>query len=126
MENAQRELPLVALLRGPETVRADILGSFGDLEDTAFTYAVRWSWDHRRVRDLTQSRASELMGIKAPHLSNILSGRKYLPAHKVNAFEAITGNTAVSQTMDRFAEIRKRQMADQLANLIAENIVRAA
>jgi predicted XRE-type DNA-binding protein len=124
--NSQRELPLVALLRGPEQVRDDILRTFGDYEEAAFTYAVRWAWDHRRVKDMTQARASELMGIQAPHFSNILSGKKYLPVQKINAFEAVVGNSAVSQTVSRFADIRKRQMADQLANLIAENIVRAA
>jgi hypothetical protein len=126
MTIAQTELPLVALLRGPDAIRADTLGGFGDLEDTAFTYAVRWAWDHRRIKEMTQARAAELIGIQAPHFSNILCGKKYLPAHKINAFEAVVGNTAVSQTITRFAEIRKRQMADQIATLIADNIVARA
>lgn len=120
------ELPLIGLLRGPDPIREDILRTFGDEEEAATRFAVRWAWDHKRVGAMSQEEAARLMGIKAPHFSNILNGRKYLPPHKINAYEWVVGNKAVSSTIKRFAEQRERHMTDGLAQVIAQNIVRAA
>ena len=126
MRASQREIPIVAALKSPDRVPDQVVASFGDYEETVVTYAVRWAWENRRIRDMTQARAAELMGLTAPHFSNILTGKKYLPAHKINSFESVVGNTAVSQTLQRFRELRSRDMATQIAQLVADNLVRAA
>ena len=126
MRASQREIPIVAALKSPDRVPDQVVASFGDYEETVITYAVRWAWENRRIRDMTQARAAELMGLTAPHFSNILTGKKYLPAHKINSFESVVGNTAVSQTLQRFRELRSRDMATQIAQLVADNLVRAA
>ena len=112
------ELPLVGLLKGPEDVRDDILRTFGDDEEKATKFAVKWSWLHRRVKSLDQRTAAERMGIPAPHLSNIPNGKKHLPPHKINAFEWITGNRAVSMTIERYRVIREQEHALLLAKAI--------
>jgi DNA-binding transcriptional regulator YdaS (Cro superfamily) len=120
------ELPLLAILRAPEPVREDVLRSFGDEEEPSTKFAVRWAWDHRRGKSMSQMEAARLMGIASPHLCNILSGRKYLPPHKINAYEQIVGNRAVSMTIERFRQIRERELVAGLARAVAENMVRVA
>jgi hypothetical protein len=119
-----RELPLIGLLRAPDPVRDDILRTFGDEEEHATKFAVRWAWDKRRAQEMTQTEAARLMHIKSPHLSNILNGKKYLPPHKLNAYEQIVGNRAVSMTIERFRQIRERELVTGLARVVAENMVR--
>lgn len=124
--NPQAELPLMGLLRGPDEVRDDILRTFGDDEEGATRFAVRWAWDHRRAKAMTQRQAAELVGIPAPHFCNILSGKKFLPPHKLNGFQWVVGNRAVSMTQARFDVIRAHEQHRQIAEMIAANIVRAA
>lgn len=112
------ELPLIGLLRAPEEVRDDILRTFGDEEEQATKFAVKWAWLHRRVKSMDQRTAAERMAIPAPHLSNILNGKKHLPPHKINAFEWIVGNRAVSMTIERFRILREQEHALQLAKAI--------
>lgn len=114
----QGELNLVALLKGPDFVRDDILRSFGDDEAKAVRAAIKWAWLHRRVRNMTQAFAASHIGIKPPHFANILNGKKYLPPGKINAFEWIVGNRALSLTIDRFRAIREEESALELARAI--------
>lgn len=118
MRNPQSELGLVALLRAPDLVRADILATFGDDEEAAIKFAVKWAWLHRRVKGMTQSSAAEHIGIRPPHFANILNGKKYLPPEKINAYEWIVGNRAVTLTIDRFRKIREEGSALELARAI--------
>lgn len=120
------ELPLIAILKAPDPIREDVLRSFGDEEESATKFAVRWAWDHRRSKGMSQMEAARLMGIASPHLCNILSGRKYLPPHKINSYEQIVGNRAVSMTIERFRQIRERELVAGIARVVAENMVRAA
>lgn len=120
------ELPLIGLLRAPDMIRDDVLRGFGDEEEGAVQFAIRWAWDHRRVRDMTQKRAAELCGMTASHFCNALAGKKYLPPHKLNAYEQIVGNRAVSGTIERFRQIRERETVAGLSKLIAEQITKAA
>jgi hypothetical protein len=117
----QGELRLLSLLKAPDPVRADILAAFGDIEERAVREAITWAWHHRRVRNMTQRSASEHIGVAAPHFANILNGKKYLPLGKLNAFEWIVGNRAVSMTIERFREIRSREVALELARVIVAN-----
>jgi hypothetical protein len=117
------QLPLVAELRGPLQVDPAIIASFGEDEEDAVKLAIRWSWDHRRIAGLTKTRFAELCGFKNSHLTNILQGGKYLPAQRINVWESILGNTAVSQTIARFAELRQRQLREEISLLVAEHLV---
>jgi hypothetical protein len=120
------ELPLIGMLKSPDPIREDILCSFGDQEEPATKFAVRWAWDHRRSKSMSQMEAARLMGIASSHLCNILAGKKYLPPHKINSYEHIVGNRAVSMTIERFRQIRERELIAGLAKVVAENLVRAA
>jgi hypothetical protein len=117
----QNELHLVALLRAPDHVRSDVLLSFGDDEHRAVKAAIKWAWLHRRVKGMTQRFAAEHVGIRAPHFTNILNGKKYLPPHKLNAFEWVMGNRAVSLTIERFRRMREEDPGLHLARAIVAN-----
>lgn len=120
------EFPFLAVLKAPDQIREDVLRTFGDDEEKATKFAVRWAWDHRRSQGMTQSKAAEFIHIKPSHFCNILSGKKYLPPHKINSYEQVVGNRAVSMTIDRFRQIRERDLVAGLAQAVAENMVRAA
>ena len=114
----QTELPILGLLQVPDQIRDDILRTFGDQEETATKFAVKWAWMNRRSKSLDQRTAAERMGIPSPHLSNILNGKKHLPPHKINSFEWVVGNRAVSMTIDRFRNIREQEQALVIARAI--------
>jgi hypothetical protein len=116
-------LPLIAGLRRPDGVGHDVIAAFGDDEEIAVKYAIAWSWDNRRVRGMTKTRAAELCGFKNSHLTNILAGKKHLPAQRINVWEECVGNTAVSQTIDRFRELRALQLRREVAELVGEHLV---
>lgn len=122
----QTQLSLLGLLKSPDDIRIDILRTFGDAEEAAVKFAIRWAWDKRRVQPMSQAVAAEHIGLSNSHFCNILSGKKYLPPHKINAFEWVVGNKAVSRTIERFREIREQEQTMQLAKLIAEQLTRAA
>jgi hypothetical protein len=94
----QTELNLLGLLKAPEPIRSDLLLSFGDDEEVAVKASLKWAWLHRRVK-MTQRLAAEHIGVKPSHFANIINGKKYLPPHKINAFEWIVGHRAVSLTV---------------------------
>jgi hypothetical protein len=122
----QSELPIIGLLRSPDEIREDTLRTFGDDEEGATRFAIKWSWNNRRDKSLDKSTAAQRCGIKAPHFSNIINGKKHLPPHKINAYEWVMGNKAVSMTIERFQQIRERDLVAGLARVVAENMVRAA
>lgn len=122
----QNELPLIGLLKSPDTILDDVLRTFGDEEEAATRFAVRWAWDNRRIRAMSQHTASEHVGMPASHFSCVLNGTKYLPPHKLNAFEWVVGNHALSQTINRFSAIREAEQARQIGLLVAETLVKAA
>jgi plasmid maintenance system antidote protein VapI len=113
----QGDLRLIGLLKGPDPVRGDILASFGDDEEKAVKAAIKWAWLHRRVK-MDQRVAAVHIGVQAAHLSNILNGKKHLPPHKINAFEWVVGNRAVTMTIERFRTIREEESALDLARAI--------
>lgn len=113
----QGELNILGLLKAPDPVRADILLAFGDEEERAIRAAIVWAWNNSRVK-MTKNSAAEHIGIQAPHFTNILNGKKYLPPHKINAFEWIVGNRALSMTIERFRKMREEESALELARAI--------
>jgi hypothetical protein len=120
------QLPLLAEFKGPAAIDAQVLASFGDDEELAIKQAIRWAWLNRRIPSMSQRRGAELLGMSASHFSNLLFRDKYLPPQKLNAFEWMVGNKAVSQTIRRFAEQRERELVDQVAQLVAQQMVRSA
>lgn len=122
----QSELPILGLLRAPDPIREDILRTFGDEEEGATRFAVQWAWNNRRDKSLDKRTAAQRCGIKSPHFSNIVSGKKHLPPYKINAYEWVMGNLAVSMTIARFRQIRERDLVAGVARVVAEHIVRAA
>lgn len=114
------------MLRAPDPIREDILRTFGDEEEAATEFAIRWAWDNRRSKQMTQATAAEHVGVAPSHFCNILAGKKYLPPHKINAYEWVVGNKAVSMTIERFQLIRERELIAGVARVVAENMVRAA
>lgn len=120
------ELPLLAMIRKPYEIELAQVESFGDDEETAVKRAITWAWQARRVKSMSQAHASELLDMQPQHFSNVLTGKKYLPLHKLNAFEQVVGNTAVTQTIRRFAGLREKHVTDQVAQLVAEHLARVA
>lgn len=126
-DTRNRELALLCDVRmKPAPIELSVLASFGDEEEAAVQAAITWAWLNRRVKRMSQRRAAELLGLTNSHLSNIFSGDKYLPPQKLNQFEWVCGNTAVTQTLARFREARERAMVNELAQLLAEQIGRVA
>lgn len=114
----QSELPIIGLLRAPDPIREDILRTFGDEEEKATRFAVQWAWNNRRDKSLDKRTAAQRCGIPGPHFSNILNGKKYLPPYKINAYEWVMGNRAVSMTIERFRRIREEEQALVIAKVI--------
>ena len=115
----------MGLLEAPAPLLPHQLAAFGDEEETAIKAAIKWAWLHRRVK-MEQSTASMHMGIPPSHLSNILNGKKHLPPHKINAYEWIVGNRAVSMTIERFRARREEEQALAIARQIVGARKRAA
>lgn len=61
--------------------------------------AISLCWHKRRVKISQRGAAAEL-GISYSHLSNILSGKKYMPNDKRIQFQALCGNWAIRQYED--------------------------
>jgi hypothetical protein len=120
------ELNLMCLIKGPDPVTPEVVGSFGDDEEQAVRKAIEWAWNHRRVKGMTKLHAATLVGMPHSHFTNMTNGKKNLAPWKINAYDWTVGNTAVSQTIERFKKIRKEQMAARLATMIVENIGVAA
>lgn len=67
--------------------------------------AVLLCWAKRRVK-YTMSDAATLLGLPKSHLSNILSGKKYLPFDFRIKFQALCGNWAIRQYEDSVCGFR--------------------
>lgn len=73
---------------------------------SSYREAVRACWAHRRSQRMTRATLAELTGMYPQHLSDYLDEsdvdrhgkeRRDMPAKYIAAFEAVTGNTYVSQ-----------------------------
>lgn len=113
MKSFNRELPLLAAIEGPKLVPSESVKACESYRD-----AVRLCWACRRVPGMTQRTAAELSGCYAPHMSGYLSdneGKRQLPADKIDAFEAVCGNYAITQWKVRQSGLH-----------LAEELMRAA
>lgn len=93
----QKELALIGRMDGPSAVPTAAVNA-------AKTYreAVRLAWQMRRVKEMNRAMLAALAELYAPHVTDYLNGddkpsRRDLPADAIARFEAVVGNTLVSQ-----------------------------
>lgn len=99
----QLQLPLLGRLDGPSVVPEQNIKACQSYRD-----AVRLCWGLRRVRAMTSLTLAESAGFPANHRSDYLSddeAKRELPAKYIRAFEAVCGNTAISQWIARGAKL---------------------
>lgn len=98
-EMTTREMPLLGEIKGPALLPDYLIARCSNETDS-----VMLCWHMRRVK-YSMSEAARLLGIPAPHLSNIIAGKKYLP-HNSIAFQQLCGNWAIRQYQDKSAGLR--------------------
>lgn len=89
-----KELPLLGEVKGPAMLPEYLIARCRNKTD-----AVMLCWHMRRVKYGVRE-AARLLGIPASHLSNIVSGKKYLPHNDVE-FQQLCGNLAIRQYEDK-------------------------
>ena len=97
LDTAQKQLSLLGRLDGPSVVPTHYIEGVA-----SYRQAVRLCWALRRVHYMTREQAAAEAGLYAKHVSDYLAeddkpGRRSLPAERVAAFEAVCGNSAISQ-----------------------------
>ncbi len=117
----QREMPFFQELKQAEYVDASHVDGFCTYRD-----AVMYSWENRRkgkglVESQDQSLCASIIGIHAPHFSRCVNPKTKSPmdlkTDLLPAFEAYTGNRAVTQYISKITsttsleEIQARRAA---------------
>lgn len=104
----QREMPFFEIVGEPEMLPEYLVGKFRNETDAVVT-----CWAKRRVK-FSISDASATLGMPKSHLSNILSGKKYLPNDFRIKFQALCGNWAIRQYEDAVCGFTtQRETAEQ-------------
>jgi hypothetical protein len=76
--------------------------------------AVSYCWAHRRVKGMGVTEAARYLGMPKSHLSNVLSGKKYLPWNRRLELQRLCGNWAIRQWEDRAAGfVTKRESPEE-------------
>jgi hypothetical protein len=93
----QREFPLLGRLDAPSAVPNQWIR-----HAKTYRQAVRLAWKLRRVQAMTQRQLASEAELYPQHVTDYLAAddkpqRRDLPADKVAQFEAVVGNTLVSQ-----------------------------
>jgi hypothetical protein len=93
----QLDLPLWGRVNGPSVAPLAYV-----VRCKTYREAVRMSWALRRVHHMTQQQLAAEAGLRAQLISDYLNPddkpqRRDLPAERIAAFEAIVGNTLVTQ-----------------------------
>lgn len=122
----QIPLQLLGVVGQPSTVAEYLIGRCKSEAD-----AVAICWHNRRVKFSLRA-AAGILGIPASHLSNILSGKKYLPHDFRARFQVLCGNWAIRQyedaqicakthfeTPDERIERLERQLAEERMRRVA-------
>lgn len=94
-----KELPLMAEVKGPQELPEYLIARCRTETD-----AVQLCWHMRRVKYGVRE-AARLLDMPASHLSNVISGKKYLPHNSVE-FQRLCGNLAIRQFQDREMGLR--------------------
>lgn len=93
----QRELPLMGRLEGPSVAPLELVRQCKTYRD-----AVRLSWKLRRVHYMTFAQLGAEADLYPQHVSDYLNAddkpkRRDLPADKLPQWNAVVGNTVVTQ-----------------------------
>lgn len=99
----QLELRLLCRLDAPSVVPPAVVA-----QGQSFRDAVKLCWSLRRVRNMTQARLAEEVGLYAPHVTRYLHDGKTqrdLPAWAIRGFECVCGNTAITQWLNQGAKL---------------------
>jgi len=93
----QLQLPLLGRLDGPSVVPSAYLKHV-----KTYRQAVRLCWALRRVHYMSQLQLAAEADLYFKHVSDYLAeddkpSRRSLPAEKIAAFQAVCGNTAITQ-----------------------------
>ena len=96
----QREMPFFEVVGEPQMVSDLYISRLRNEAD-----ATVLCWAKRRVR-YSLSDAAAILGMPKSHLSNILSGKKYLPFDFRIKFQALCGNWAIRQYEDSICGFR--------------------
>lgn len=94
----QRDFGWLAELKPPVMIDSDLLSHAKTAHD-----AILLTWNTRRVK-YTQADAAAMLEMPKSHLSNILSGQKYLPDELRVPFMWLCGSLALRQWEDREME----------------------
>ena len=90
----QREMPFFQSLAEPKWLPAYLIEKLKSETD-----AVLLCWNQRRSK-YTIAEDARHLGVPASHLSNIVSGKKYLPNGFRPCFQMLCGNWAIRQFED--------------------------
>jgi len=99
----QMQLPLLGRLDAPSVVPDSYVRACQSYRD-----AVRLCWALRRIKAMTSLSLAEAAGLPPNHRSDYLSdddAKRELPAKYIKAFEAVCGNTAISQWIAQGAKL---------------------
>ena len=96
VEHSQRVIPAFSLVSDPVWIEDFLVARLRNEKD-----AVVLCWAKRTRKHLSVRGAAEELGLPASHLSNILSGKKYLPHDFRIKFQKLCGNWAIRQYEDR-------------------------
>jgi hypothetical protein len=119
VEHSQRQIPMLGQMREPRWL-SDLWISRCRTEADA----VALCWAQRSRKGLTLRQAAEELSLPPSHLSNIISGKKYLPHDFRIRFQELCGNWAIRQYEDmRCGFVTDRLSAEQIEirRLKAEN-----
>lgn len=101
----QREMPFLQELKQAEYIDASYVDGFSSYRD-----AVLFCWENRRkgkgmVERLDQALCASIIGLHAPHFSRCVNRKTKSPmdlkTDLLPAFEAYTGNRAVTQYLSK-------------------------
>jgi hypothetical protein len=97
MPEQQRELPLMGRLNGPSVVPLQLI-----VLCSTYREAVRTCWALRRVHHMTLRQLAAEGGFYPQHVGDWLNpddkpARRDLPAWAISTFEALVGNTLITQ-----------------------------
>jgi hypothetical protein len=91
------EFPLLGRLDGPSVAPEQLVRLC-----KSYREAVRYCWELRRTKRMTKAQLAAEAGLTAQHVSDYLAAddkpsRRSLPGEKVAEFEAVCGNSLITQ-----------------------------
>lgn len=114
-----QQIKLHERIEGPAVVPVAYIKGIPSYRD-----AVRFGWENRQVKNMTQATLAEKTGMRPSHLADYLAAseadekgkaRRDMPAKYIPAFERAVGNTFASQWLAMQAQltILEAMIADQ-------------